>query len=634
MDRRRFNQLTCAAGLAAVGKVSDGAGPSKPNLVIIHTDEHNFRTLGCYRDQLPKDQAFVWGEGVKVDTPHIDSLARDGALCTSYYAASPVCTPSRASLISGLYPIATGSPNNDMPLNDDLVSFAEILRRNGYATSYVGKWHLDGQAKPGWAPKRKFGFEDNRYMFNRGHWKLLEDTADGPRVKARDAKDRPTYDIDGADTSSFTTDFLTDRVLEIIERDKGKPFCVLLSIPDPHGPNSVRAPYDTMYTDLVFKTPLTMDADAATMPRWVNLGGNNSAAKLNQHQMAQYFGMVRCIDDNVGRIMAALREKGLDDDTIVVFTSDHGDLMGEHKKHNKGLPYETSAGIPFVIRYPRRIPAGKVIHTAQTNVDFAPTMLAMMGFGGQLPGCHGEDTSADFLGQGKEVKDERIVYFTHAGSQWVAAVTHRYKLIVSPKDHPWLFDLEEDPDELVNQFDKPQYKAVADKLMKELKLQMTRFGEPALERVKLICDSDALLPVDAPAKPARGSLSGNVLRPGDEDVTGYLVDARDIVRDVPGGSWTRALTVPPGSFAPDTTYELIIDWESKGLGKGADFYANFLCDGPGGRKKQLSTWEGAEGEAGTLTTELKTDSSDKWTLAVGVRGKGHLVVKRIRIKTK
>ncbi len=637
MNRREFTKLSCAAGLASVGSTALGAKPTKPNLLIIHTDEHNFRTLGCYRAQLSEDQACVWGKDVKVDTPHIDSLARDGALCTSHYAASPVCTPSRASLISGLYPIATGAPSNNLPLNDDLVSFAEILRRNGYATSYVGKWHLDGPAKPGWAPKRQFGFSDNRYMFNRGHWKMFEDTSDGPRVKARDGKDKPSYGIDVADKASFATDFLTDKVLEIIERDKDKPFCVLLSLPDPHGPNSVRAPYDTMYADLEFKNPRTMDADAATMPKWVNLG-KGAVKSLNQTQMQQYFGMVRCIDDNVGRMLKDLESRGLAKNTIVVFTADHGDLMGEHKKHNKGLPYETSACVPFVIRFPGRIASGKVIRTAQTNADFAPTILAMMGFAGQLPDCHGGDVSADFVSPAKEVRDEnRIVYFTNSGSQWVAAVSDRYKLVLSPKDRPWLFDLEKDPDELINFFDNPEYEAIAGKLMTELKAQLKRYGDPALERVELIYDSETPVPEGATKAKGAGGTDGKVLKPDAAGDDGLLIDAADIAKDATGGkrrSWSRALTVPPGSFAPNTTYQLIIDWESKGLTDGADFFANFICDGAGGRKKQLKTWTGKSGETGTMTTGLKTDASKKWTLAVGVRGKGHLVVKRIQIGRK
>ena len=142
-----------------------------PNVIIIQTDEHNLRTLGCYRELMSEDQAYVWGKGNKVETPHIDSLARDGLVCTNYFASSPVCTPSRASWVSGLYPQATGSPSNNLPLDDSIITFAEVLWKRGYATSYLGKWHLDGDAKPGWAPARKFGFSDNRFMFNRGHWK-------------------------------------------------------------------------------------------------------------------------------------------------------------------------------------------------------------------------------------------------------------------------------------------------------------------------------------------------------------------------------------------------------------------------------------------------------------------------------
>jgi len=152
-----------------IGKV-DAQNKKQPNLIIIHTDEHNLRTLGCYRQTMSDEQAYMWGKHTIVETPNIDQLANEGALCENWYASSPVCTPSRASMISGLYPIATGSHRNDLPLKDELVSFAHILKNNGYSTSYVGKWHLDGDAKPGFAPERQFGFTDNRYMINRGHF--------------------------------------------------------------------------------------------------------------------------------------------------------------------------------------------------------------------------------------------------------------------------------------------------------------------------------------------------------------------------------------------------------------------------------------------------------------------------------
>jgi uncharacterized sulfatase len=475
-------QLTTLVGVCVT---SSFAG--QPNLLIIHTDEHNFRTLGCYRDQLSPEQAFVWGKGVAVETPHIDSIARDGALFTSYYAASPVCTPSRASFVTGLYPIATGSPVNDMPLLDEMVTFAEILKRNGYATSYIGKWHLDGHDKPGWEPVRNFGFTDNRYMYNRGHWKIFEADGDGAKVvgKFNPAKNQYKYDIAEADEKSFATDFLADRSIEIMERDKGGPFCLMLSLPDPHGPNTVRAPYDTMFDHMTFEEPRTMTAALKSSPGWSPVKGKNSATKLNQTQLRKYFGMVKCIDDNVGKILRYLEESGLEKNTIVIFTSDHGDSMGEHAKHNKGTPWESSAMIPFVIRYPEHIKAGKLVHTAYTTADFAPTILGLMGADTQGQEFHGQDRSREFIDTAAENREDRIIYITNAGGRWVAVASDRYKLVLSHLDSPWLFDLERDPDELVNYFNNPEYGEIRHRMIKELNRQMKAFAEPALEKGNL-----------------------------------------------------------------------------------------------------------------------------------------------------
>ena len=633
MDKLKWTGLACcAAGLAAAGQ---GERLQTPNLLIVHTDEHNFRTLGCYRELLSPDQAFVWGEGVQVETPHIDSIAHAGALCTSYYAASPVCTPSRASFVSGLYPVATGSPVNDMPMLDEVVTFAEILRRNGYATSYVGKWHLDGDAKPGFAPARKFGFDDNRYMINRGHWKMLADTPDGPGLpgKYNARTDRYDFDIAQATEESFTTDFLTSRAMDIISRDKDKPFCLMLSIPDPHGPNQVRAPYSMMFSDLFFKNPRTMD-DPSPKPGWVLQGGSNHAEALKQEPMQWYFGMVKCIDDNVGRLLKHLEKYGLDRNTIVVFTSDHGDLMGEHGKHNKGLPYEASAKIPFVIRWPDRIAPGKVVHAAYTTADFAPTVLGMMGFGGQFDGRHGKDASSDFLGEDREVHSDRIVYITNAGGRWVAAVDSRYKLVLSPMDFPWLFDLKRDPDELINFYSDPEYKPVKERLKTELEKQMEQFGEPLLKEGTILYDTAGEVPARSAGRRAAApsSESLEVLSGGE-----WLIDAHDLSVDASrgkAGEWTRVFAVPAGSFEKNSTYELILDWESGGLTDGSDFFVNFTGDRSERNRRQLIAWTGDKGETGTLTLELVAGDSDQWALFAGVRGGGVLTVNRIRIRKK
>lgn len=446
----------------------------KPNILIIYTDEYNFRTLGCYRKLLPDNQAFIWGEGVEVETPNIDMLASGGLLCTSFYGAAPVCTPSRAAFMTGLYPHATGAPQNNLPMNDSVVTFAEILHRNGYATGYVGKWHLDGVAKPGWEPERKFGWEDNRYMFNRGHWKVFTDCGDRAKVVGSHIEelDKYIYDISKADEKSFATDFLADKTIALMEAvEAGKPFCIMLSLPDPHGPNDVRAPYDTMYNEMYFQAPGTFYQTPAQTPGW--LGGGNNLIKtdsLAQGPMSRYFGMVKCIDDNVGKLLTFLKESGLEDNTIVVFTSDHGDLMGEHRKHNKGVPYETSAGVAFLMKYPGHIRAGKIIHKAYTSADFTPTLLGILGINNALRTVHGRNDASVFLNNQAIVNSDEITYMRAHGVDpaWVAAVSDRYKLVLSKQDVPWLFDLEEDPDELTNYYGHPGYEEITEILTRRL----------------------------------------------------------------------------------------------------------------------------------------------------------------------
>ena len=411
------------------------------NVLIIQTDEHNFRTLGCYRDTLPQEQAFVWGKDAFVETPAIDSIAQRGAICTSFYATSPVCTPSRAAFFSGRYPHNTGSHTNDQPLSNDIVTFAEVLRRDGYATGYAGKWHLDGPGKPQWAPIRKFGFTDNRFMFNRGHWKNFQLTDEGPRVGSRNKKGEPSYDVGDANEQTFSTDWLADRAIDFIRQHASEPFCYHLSLPDPHGPNTVREPYDTMFADMVIRPPLTFSMSKEN-PNWASASGKNSVGKFNPSLMAMYFGMVRCIDDNVAQILQTLDELKLTEKTIVVFTSDHGDLCFEHGRLNKGNPYEASAKIPMVIAAPGLIPAGTRVDQALGTVDFAPTLLSLLGKK-SLAEIEGRDASPLLTGRADANWDDvAIIQSSGMKPSWFAVINDRYKLVLSVSERPWLFDLQ------------------------------------------------------------------------------------------------------------------------------------------------------------------------------------------------
>ena len=457
----------------------------QPNLLIIQTDEHNFRTLGCYREQLTHEQAYVWGDGNNVETPNIDFLAKNGVLFTKFYAATPVCSPSRGSLVSGMYPQHTGVPKNDLPMNDNMVTYAEVLLKAGYKTGFIGKWHLDGTGKPQWAPERKFGFADNKYMYNRGHWKKMVDTNEGPKVAAVDAKGEPSYNLDGADELSFTTDFLTDRTIDFIEKNKNNPFSLYLSIPDPHGPDAVRLPYSEMYKHMNFQKPPSFNSNPDTVPSWAKPEKN---PKLTHYQ---YFGMVKCIDDNVGKILSYLRENELLDKTIIVFTSDHGDLRAEHGKHNKGNPLEASAKVPFIVYYPAKIPAGAIVENALNTVDFAPTFLAFLNQ--KVPTqMQGRDFSGLLINPSAKNNFEDITFMRSTGlgneGNWTAAVTSQYKLILSKTDEPWLIDMKTDPNELINVISNPDKQQVVKDLASKLSEYAEKYNDEFLKGTKMADD--------------------------------------------------------------------------------------------------------------------------------------------------
>ena len=495
----RLRRALLLLGFAALAACACAATP-RPNVLILQTDEHNFRTIGAYRALLPRAQAEIWGEGIKVDTPHLDWLAARGAIADRYYATSPVCTPSRAALMTGRYPQNTGAIRNDLPLREDQITFAEVLRRAGYATGYAGKWHLDGDARPGWAPARKFGWEENRYMFNRGHWKNLAEDARGPRVGAVNAAGTPTYDLAGADTKSFTTDFLTDRTIDFIRRHHARPFCWMVSYPDPHGPNTVRAPYDTMFLGLEFQPPASAKTPGRDLPAYAA----TLAGAFNRAQMAKYFGMVKCLDDNIGRILAVLRELGVLENTVIAFTSDHGDLCGEHGRDNKGVPMEASARIPFILHAPGLVPPGTVVRPALGSVDFKPTLLGLLRLPA-TPGMEGRDASPLFRGASAAGwTDQAFIRIGGAarasaaaagedgaiaeGAGWMGVFSRRHKFIVAADAAPALFDLEADPDERVNLVGVPAHRDTVRRLAATLADYARRHHDPLLSAPRVQSD--------------------------------------------------------------------------------------------------------------------------------------------------
>jgi arylsulfatase A-like enzyme len=240
-----------------------------------------------------------------------------------------------------------------------------------------------------------------------------------------------------------------------------------------------------MFDAADLKAPPTMFKPAEGLPSW----GRKQRAKFSGALIARYFGMVKCIDDNVGKILGALRRAGVLDRTLVVFTADHGDLCGEHGRDNKGVPYEGSARIPFVLYCPGKVRPGTVVTQALSCVDFLPTVIRLMGF--QTAGREeGRDASALFTGRAPADRKD-VVFLRGAGrtgANWLAAVTSRYKLVFSPRDEPWLFDLGKDPDELRNFLRVPDCREVVRRLSRELLAYCKKHRDPYGEAPRIKAD--------------------------------------------------------------------------------------------------------------------------------------------------
>ena len=258
---------------------------SSPNLLVIHTDQQSSWTLGAYG-------------GTLVETPNTDRIGAEGAVLTNFFTNSAICTPSRGCLVTGRYPCANGALANNLCLNPDEVTFARVLLDAGYDTGYCGKWHLDGTPRPGWVhPERSMGFRDCRYMFNRGHWQRIEDPEMGdmqPKVFE--------YKYIG-DEETYATDWLVDKAIGFLRRDRDRPFCCMLSIPDPHTPFSVRAPYDTMFDPADMPLPASFGEES--LPDWAEECRARGRYRLDRadredelrRNKAQYCGMVKLIDE-------------------------------------------------------------------------------------------------------------------------------------------------------------------------------------------------------------------------------------------------------------------------------------------------------------------------------------------------
>jgi arylsulfatase A-like enzyme len=334
--------------------------PVKPNLLFVFADQYRKQAVGFMNED-------------PVITPNLDNLAEEGMAFTNAVSTCPICTPFRAMLMTGRFPMSTGMTSNCMPgtdleLDENETCIGDILKAKGYHTGYIGKWHLeipslnraknpeDGarDAWDGWTPPglRRHGF-DFWYAYN----------CNGKHFDPNYWKDSPKrIDID-----RWSIAHETDMAIEFMENHRGdRPFALFMSWNPPHNPYIAPPEYMEMYEGIDLPGRPNVEPDEKYRKRY-----------------RAYLAAVSSCDDHMGRLLDYLDEKGFSENTIVVFTSDHGEMMGSHGRYAKSIWYEESIGIPFIIRWKGKIRPGKETMPFACY-HFMPTLLGLLGI--ETPG--------------------------------------------------------------------------------------------------------------------------------------------------------------------------------------------------------------------------------------------------------
>jgi arylsulfatase A-like enzyme len=415
MTRLPWRRLAFAAVSCLVFSAASAAAADRPNVLLILPDQLRAQALGCMGNP-------------DVRAPHIDRLAAEGVLFRQTFANIPVCCPARATLLTGKYPHRHGLVANDLRLRESEPTLAKLLKAQGYRTGFIGKWHLDGgQRDPGFVPPgpRRQGFE---------FWAACE---------CRHTHFQPVWFRDTPEPvrgGKFEPEALTEVALEFLRENRKGPFFLVVSMGPPHDPYGAPEKYMRLY-----------DPGKLTMRRNWRPG----VRQAGREQIAAYYAAITAIDDQVGRLMQALKDFGLEKDTIVVFSSDHGDMLGSQGQRLKRKPWEESVRVPGVLRYPAKVKAGRRVDALLSHVDFAPTLLSLCGVTPPAD-MQGADLSGVALGRTDNGPDSVFfqIFVPFAGDgtphPWRGVRTRRYMYARTEKA-PWvLYDLEKDPDELHN----------------------------------------------------------------------------------------------------------------------------------------------------------------------------------------
>jgi len=434
--------------------------PNPPNIVFVFSDQHRAQATGYAGDP-------------NVKTPVMDRLAVESLNFTHAISCAPVCSPYRASLITGQYPLTHGVFVNDVCLNHSAPSMADIYKQAGYKTAYIGKWHLDGHGRSSYIPRdRRQGFE---------YWQALECTHDYNHSYFYDGDDPTPRLWEGYDALSQT-----HSVQEFLRKqNRQEPFLLVLSWGPPHNPYET-AP--SQLQELYSPDQVTFRPNVVISPEKKPFHAHTRDARI---ELAGYYAHISALDYCLGELLQTLDETGLAEETIFVYTSDHGDMLWSHGEWRKQWPMDESIRVPFLMRYPALTGIqGKEVDFLLNTPDILPTLLGLCDL--EIPGSVEGFNYAPFLlgGSAKisgiQVPEAALVECIQpfseyqkswGGREYRGIRTHRYTY-VRDLQGPWLlFDNLTDPYQLANLCNLPGYKQFQDQLDLILKESLCQRGD-------------------------------------------------------------------------------------------------------------------------------------------------------------
>lgn len=433
---------------------------AKPNLLFVFSDQHRAASLGCYGN-------------AEVVSPQFDRLAASGLRLNNYVSNCPVCVPIRPTMLTGLLPPHHGAVANDVGMKDGLESIAHVLNGAGYATGYIGKWHMDG------VPRDKAIVPDRRLGFS--FWRAYNCNHDYMHGYYDDEKNN-RHKVEGYEPIAQT-----DMAIDFI-KTQTQPWALYLSWGPPHDPYElVPEKYLNMFDENALTLPPNVPEQIAR-PAYVN--GTVGSVLVDQATLRKYvrgyYAHIAALDEQMGRMLDTLEQLGLRENTIVIYTSDHGDMLGAAGCTGKQMPYTESYNVPFLLSWPKAIAPG-IREQLCSHADISPSLLGLLGLGFSAP-VDGKDLHEIFLSpDAPGDRDCLIADYIPAHNAaalgheaWRGVVTPEYTYASLAYGPYVLFDRQNDPWELHNLIDDPAYEEVQQKLH-ELLLQRLQAQGDALE---------------------------------------------------------------------------------------------------------------------------------------------------------